>query len=295
VSGAARTRPDGRLPDLVSVIVPVLNAEEHIGEQLAALAEQSYTGPWELVIVDNGSDDRSIAIAESFRDRFPSLTVADATGRRGLNHARNVGVSVARGDFVAFCDADDVVTEGWLAALAEAARHAEIVGGSKDLDTLNDGLARAAQPWDEPAGLLVELDFLPYVSGGNCGMWTSIAREIRWDEAFSFGSSDIEFAWRAQLAGYRLSFEPRAVLRQRLKRGLGALARQYYAYGKSDPLLHRRFRAFGLEPGPRRMRAHWRWLAVRAPDLFRGHAERAAWVRVASRQAGRLVGTIAAR
>ena len=109
-------------PSLVSVVVPIRNAEDHVGEQLAALAGQTYRGPWELLVVDNGCSDRSIQIVESFRERLPSLVVVDATPRRGLGRARNAGAAAAAtGPLLAYCDADDVVARDWLAALAEAA------------------------------------------------------------------------------------------------------------------------------------------------------------------------------
>src|SRR5437763_2955065 len=97
-NGRAPDPPGLRSPELVSVIVPVLNEERYLGAQLAALAAQTYTGAWELVIVDNGCTDRSFEVVERWRARLPDLVVVDASARRGLNWARNAGVSVARGD-----------------------------------------------------------------------------------------------------------------------------------------------------------------------------------------------------
>src|SRR4051812_31222858 len=123
--------------------MPVLNGEAHIADQLAALAAQTYEGDWELVVVDNGCSDRTIEIARDWAPRFPRLRIADATRRRGLNVARNAGAAAARGDFLAFCDADDVASPGWLAALASAAPEADVVGGRLEWETLNDPVVRA--------------------------------------------------------------------------------------------------------------------------------------------------------
>jgi glycosyltransferase involved in cell wall biosynthesis len=294
VGALAIERRPTEAPRMVSVIVPVLNAEPWIGEQLEALAGQTYPGRWEVVIVDNGSSDRSIDIARAWQGRLP-LRIVAANGRRSLNHARNAGVETARGDFLAFCDADDVVLPTWLAALVAAAGEADIVGGTSDLEALNPPLYRAWRP-DEPDTELPVFDgFLPYAAGGNCGMWTSVARALRWDPEFDFGSSDLEFCWRAQLASYELAFVPDAVIRRRYRRRLRELARQYYRYGRSGPFLYRRFRALGMPRDNRKALWWWRWLVRHRGYLTESRAQRGNWIHVAAYRCGRVAGSLRAR
>ena len=185
----AYCRPQGRPgPELITVIIPVLNEERHIAETLAALSRQTWRGDWEVVVVDNGCTD---ATAEHRSLVGRAAPLADDRGRliaRGLNHARNVGVAAARGDYLAFCDGDNVPAPGWLDALAEVALDADLIGGSLEVETLNDPLTLA---WMDE-GAVRELPtgghgYLPFVPGGNCGLWASIARELRWDERFSSG------------------------------------------------------------------------------------------------------------
>lgn len=284
-----------RRPARVSVVVPILNGEAHIAAQLAALAAQTYVHPWELVAVDNGCSDRSMAIVESWRERLPALLVVDARRRRGVNNARSAGVAAARGDFLAFCDADDVVDAGWLEALARAAARADLVGGSLDVEALNDPLRQAWRGGPPPP--MTELNsgygFLPYVSGGNCGIWTEVARQIGWDESFAYGASDIEFAWRAQLSGFRVAFQPAAVIRLRYRTGMSAMIRQFFRYGASEPHLYRCFRGSGM---PRREIAEacqsWAWLVHRSTRVWRSRAALGNWLRVAAGCAGRLWGSL---
>ena len=273
--------------------MPLLNGEKHLEEQLAALASQTYAGEWELVVADNGCTDRSLEIIRGWSDRLHVVRVADARGRRGINHARNVGAHAARGDFLAFCDADDVAVPGWLDALVGASSGGDIVGGPLDLSTLNDERSSSWRPTDRVEDLPDEHGFLPYAPGGNCGMWASVARDVQWNEDFHFGSSDIDFSWRAQLRSYRLCLAPGAVMQLRFRSRLRELAHQYYRYGRSGPQLYRKFRSLGM---PRARRSEtleaWRSLLVRPRQLLRSHRRRGSWVRIAAFRLGRLVGSL---
>ena len=147
----------------------------------------------------------------------------------GLNCVRNAGLDAAQGDLLAFCDCDDVVDRGWLEALVAGAADADFVGGLLDPLSLNSERALAWRPHEIATDLLDEVGFLPFVAGGNCAIWTDVARHVRWDESFRFGSSDQEFSWRVQRAGYRLSFAPNAIVRLRFRTRLRSLGRQYFA------------------------------------------------------------------
>src|SRR6266516_649107 len=114
-------------PRLISVIVPVLDAAEHLPQQLEALAGQDYPGPWEAVIADNGSTDGSVELALRRLGDLPGGRLVRAERARSASHARNAGAAEARGDFLAFCDADDVAHCEWLTELAAAARQGDLV------------------------------------------------------------------------------------------------------------------------------------------------------------------------
>jgi glycosyltransferase involved in cell wall biosynthesis len=280
-------------PRLVSVVVAVLDEEEHLGEQLAALAEQTYRGAWEVLVVDNGCTDGSIAVALGFAEQLPGLRIVAAPERRSLAHAKNRGAAEARGDLLAFCDADDVVSPGWLEALVSAARTADVVGGTFELETLNDPLSRAWRPGQAQRELTRYHRYLPAVPGGNSAVWADVARELGWDEWFRCGGEDQDFSWRAQLASYELAFAPGAVVRLRYRTRLRDLARQWYGYGVVAPRLYRSFRPLGM-PGPdlREALAAWRWLARRSIRLLPSREGRGNWLRIASLRTGRLVGSI---
>jgi glycosyltransferase involved in cell wall biosynthesis len=283
-------------PRLVSVILPIRNEEAHLAQQLRALAGQTYAGPWELVVVDNGSTDASIEIVKAWGDRFPGLRVVDASSKPGLNYARNRGVADARGDLLAFGDADDEATPRWLESLAIAAAGADLVGGPLDDEALNDDVSEAWIPRERLTQLPMAYDFLPFAPGGNCAVWARLADELRWNEAYVGGGSDVEFSWRAHFAGARLGFAAGAVMRRRYPSSLGVLARKYFGYGLAGPLVFREFRAAGMprSAAGEALRA-WTWLLRTSPRAARSREFRGRWLRIAAKRSGRAVGSLRQR
>ncbi len=95
---------------LVSVIIIFLNAEAFLEEAIESVLAQSYRR-WELLLVDDGSDDRSPEIAQAYVDRDPGrirYLHHPERQNRGMSASRNLGIQAASGSYVAFLDADDV-------------------------------------------------------------------------------------------------------------------------------------------------------------------------------------------
>jgi glycosyltransferase involved in cell wall biosynthesis len=88
---------------LISCIVPVFNGERYLGEALDSILAQTYR-PLEVIVVDDGSTDGTAALAETYRDRVRYAYQPEA----GPPATRNQGVRLARGEYVAFLDADDL-------------------------------------------------------------------------------------------------------------------------------------------------------------------------------------------
>jgi glycosyltransferase involved in cell wall biosynthesis len=278
----------------VSVVVPVRDGERTLATQLRALAEQDYADPWEVLVADNGSADRSAQIARRHLRALPDGRLVDAARRAGAAHARNAGARAARGDFLAFCDADDRVGPGWLSGMAHSASEGEVVAGRLVPGAFNDAHTRAAHGsggWG--AGPPVALRFLPFASGSNCGIWSSaFARLDGFDETLAVGE-DIDLSWRAQLAGMRLVFGATAVVERRYASGARAIARQHYRYGQAAARLFARHRAEGVPRTPPRVLAgEWAGLAAGIVRLPASRSERGRWARRAALRSGHLVGSV---
>lgn len=285
--------PPAAPPQLVTVVIPARDEEALIEHQLEALAQQDHTGDWEVVVVDDGSRDRTGKVAQTHRHALPDLRVIRTDrDRYGLNAARNLGAEHARGDLVAFCDADDVVSTGWLGALVRAAPGSHIVGGPLDHKLLNGHpLVSSWQPAVNEA-LDVQGGFLEYAPGGNCAIWRDVALAVRWDEGLRFAGSDLDFNWRAQLLGYEVGFAPGALVHRRVASSSMALAHRWFQYGKIWPLLYRRYRDHGM-PAPDRAEVvrTWKWLLTNAP-ITRDAGHAGDWMRRAAFRFGCLVGSV---
>lgn len=91
---------------LVSVIIPAYNASRYIGETIRSVQAQTYTN-WELIVIDDGSTDNTPAIVKEFLtdNRISYYHQKNS----GVSAARNYGLEKAKGDYIAFIDADDLM------------------------------------------------------------------------------------------------------------------------------------------------------------------------------------------
>lgn len=94
-------------PPLVSVIMPLFNAEAYVSETLASVESQTYSN-WELIVIDDGSADASYSIVSKASESDSRIKPFRNSSNLGVAKTRNRGVIEARGRFLAFLDADDV-------------------------------------------------------------------------------------------------------------------------------------------------------------------------------------------
>jgi glycosyltransferase involved in cell wall biosynthesis len=279
-------------PEAVSVVIPAHNASGTIGMQLEALARQTYRGALEILVVDNDSNDDTAAIARSWTAQLPGLVLIEAKERRSPSYARNTGIAAASNDIVLACDADDVVDVDWVRELATTLADADLADGS----TLDwDG---GALPESEPERFGTGgFGFLPALAGCNFGV-----RRSAWEALGGFDESlrtceDIDFAWRAQLAGFELAHAPRAVVFYRVDTRSESLIRKWMQDASDQPALYAKFRADGM-PRPRLSRVIARYLVLLLTSyrLFaRDDDLRTAWCREVGRRIGRIRGSLRAR
>lgn len=103
----------------ISVIVPVYNVWQFVGQCMQSLTHQTLKVPYEVLAVNDGSTDRSRAVLAEFAKRYPFVRILDQENA-GVSAARMAGLSAARGKYVCFVDSDDYVSENYLELLYNA-------------------------------------------------------------------------------------------------------------------------------------------------------------------------------
>lgn len=231
----------------VAVIVPMLDADDTVGEQLEALTRQTFAGAWEVVVADNGSRDRSREVALGYAQRLP-LRLVDASGVRGVAHARNVGARATCAPLLAFVDADDVVADDWLEHIAAALQSHAAVASRFDKARLNPPDLQATRNLAQEHGLGEHnyARFLPHAGGSGLAVRREVHEAIGGFDERLLRLQDTDYSWRLQLAGHPLHYEPAAVLHVRFRPSGTASLKQAFLYGRYDGHLYQRYRGRGM-------------------------------------------------
>lgn len=225
---------------LLSVIIPHYNGARYLPPCFNALRAQTYPH-LEIILADNGSTDESVPLT---RRDFSEVLVLELGRNLGLTGAINRAIGQARGEVIVPLNNDTEAAPGWAQALVDALeRHPQAgMAASKMLlfdsrDTLHsagDGFGVNGIPinrgvWQKDTG---QFDHDTYIFGG-CGGAVAYRRDMLnhiglFDEDLFMYLEDVDLNWRAQLAGYRAVFAPRAVMYHHLSATGGGVFASYY-------------------------------------------------------------------
>lgn len=276
----------------VSVIIPVRNAAATIGAALEAVLAQECDLEWEAVVVDNGSTDRTAEIVSDLMRTHPRLRMVPAADGTGPSHTRQVGIAATTSPWLAFCDGDDIVSPGWLAAITGALAEHEVVTGPLDPYLLNPAWLAASRGVYPPDRPLSWHGVFPTASFGNFAVRRATYERIGPFREDYLTGEDHEYSLRLAAAGVPLGFAPGAVVAYRMRGTPRDLWRQGVAYGRGRPRLRREVVRAGLRP-PGRLSGwrSWALLVLRLPRV-RTRAGRAQWCWVAGVRVGHVVGSL---
>jgi peptidoglycan/xylan/chitin deacetylase (PgdA/CDA1 family)/GT2 family glycosyltransferase len=206
------------MPIEVSVVVPAYNAADTLADALQSLVVQTHVD-WEAIVVDDGSTDGTAEIAAGFRERDPRFRTLRQV-RSGAGAARNLGVGVARFDWLLFLDADD-----WLAPEALEKTTAALAS-STDLDAAYGGWVRVApngeridEPWPGPAVLFPTLARSGAFPIHSCVVRRGLVQEVGGFDPELRTCEDWDLWQRLARAGARFHMVPEPLAYYRMRPG----------------------------------------------------------------------------
>jgi glycosyltransferase involved in cell wall biosynthesis len=224
---------------VISVVIPAYNAAVTIGECLEALGNQTVPrDQFEVIVVDDGSDDETAGIAHARGARVLAVS------HGGPAAARNRGVEIARGEFVLFTDADCAPAPDWLERTI-AALQPGVAGVKGAYLTRQRGLLpRYVQAeFEERYRRLAQADAIDFVDTYAAGYRRdALVESGGFDSGFSVPSvEDIELSFRLAQRGLRLVFAPDARVYHRHPAHLLSYLRRKWRYGIYRVTVYRRF------------------------------------------------------
>jgi GT2 family glycosyltransferase len=280
----------------------------HLPTCLASLRAQTYA-PFEIIVVDNGSTDESVAYVQnlvgakhwrgeatdikgaSSANASPLLRIITLKENRVFVGAVNIGIGAARGALIALLNNDTEAEPTWLGELVSALLSEPQAGmaASKmrlfaQRDTLHnagdayrrDGRPRNRGVWQKDEGQF-DHDRFVFAPCGGAALYrkTMLDAVGLFDETFIAYCEDVDLAWRAQLAGWRCVYAPRAVVYHKLSAtGGGALSSYFVGRNELWVIAKNYPSALWRKDWPRILAAQWQ-VTREALRAWRGAAARA--------------------
>jgi glycosyltransferase involved in cell wall biosynthesis len=189
----------------ISIIMPVYNSEEYLAAAIKSILNQSYKN-FELILINDGSKDNSGSICDEFAQRDARVVVIHKVNG-GISDARNAGLKVAKGEYIAFSDNDDIFSANLLEDNFKIAKQydADVVKYGVSYYEISNKSKRKIPIRDLPFQVLdkneISKDYLTLKRNNIfVYVWDSLIRKdiildnnLFFDKAFKFGGEDIDF------------------------------------------------------------------------------------------------------
>lgn len=243
----------------VSVIIPAYNEEDVIDECLESLTQQTYQD-FEALIVDDQSTDKTSEKIRSWQKRYPDRISLKAYGKVGPGRARNLAAQESKGEILAFMDADCIATPTWIEKLLEGFSEASIgsVGGphiapassSKFQNQVEAFFKRASWITDfykRDPQKIVETSHNPLC---NVAYRREVFQKIGGFREDLFPGEDTEIDFKVKDLGYRILYNPFALVYHHRPENIQAFQKVMRAYGRAQGKL---LREYGVRRGIQRL------------------------------------------
>lgn len=198
---------------MISIVVPVYNAEKYLRKCVDSILAQTYP-QWELVLVDNGSTDKSYEICKEYARKDARISAIHQYRNQGVSVARNLGMEKCRGEFITFIDSDDWIRDNYLEVLIKMQKELSAQMVICDFDRVYDkdrGKKEIKRPPKERYSVkrYNVKQYLEYhLLEGNCHCWgvlyqSSLLEQMKFQSGLTIGE-DLLFLLEAALKAARI-------------------------------------------------------------------------------------------
>ncbi len=232
-------------PDF-SIVIPTLNRPLQLTQCLKSLAAQNYAPDrFEVIVVDDGGESTAADTVSQFRKELRITGLRQERG--GPSAARNAGVRISRGRYLAFTDDDCMPDPNWLPSLERGlVENHNCLAGGRVVNALS------GNPYAEASQIIIDFAYAYYRSrdgssrffaSNNMSMPADIFRRLGGFAEQFRTSEDRDFCDRWLGSGYRLTFVPDAVVRHAHTLDLGRFWKQHMGYGRGAWRFYRAYRS----------------------------------------------------
>lgn len=205
---------------MVSIIVPVFNSRQFLEAAINSVVSRSFKD-WELILIDDGSTDGSGKICDETAAKYGNVKVIHKPNG-GLSSARNAGLDIAKGDFIFFLDADDLLLPHSLSFLSDLQKKtdADIVCGSfvkfddKDEKDIRESWSKASHESFITYDAILAVKQVLYQKNIDNSAWGKLYRRSLWQglrfrEGINY--EDLDIFYKVFLRASKIVFTPATV------------------------------------------------------------------------------------
>lgn len=225
----------------ISIVIPVYNEQEHLAACLNAIAKQNLL-PFEVIVADNNSTDRSREIARSF-----SFTTVISVPKQGVVYARDAGFNLARGNIIGRIDADTILPPDWTTRLVEIFASEDIEAVSGRLHFYDIGLSslidKTETYWCNWIAQKMSVNNRVFLLGANMAIrraaWQKVKPNLCHNKRYH---EDLDLALHLSEFGLKVSYSPMLLANMSARRIDSGLIK-LWNYSKISPNTYREHNA----------------------------------------------------
>ncbi len=226
---------------IISIVIPVYNAEKTLENCIKSVLLQDFSKEYEIIIIDNNSTDKSIEIAK----RYPVKIIKEK--KQGPAAARNRGLKIAKGKYVAFLDADCVASNKWLENLYNSFisnSNISCVGGKLEPAKPNNLIEEysAFRKILSQERVFKNTPYSPpFLLSANMMIKREIGLKLNGFDENLFIGEDADFCWRIVKSGGKLYYAKKAIAYHYHRSNLKSFLKQTFSYGYGHTLLLKKY------------------------------------------------------